>query len=73
MQTLDSETFLPQTYKIKLKEESVVESLCEDPKLQIIQPFTAAYDLLPKFEYLVKTHHSRKRLQKFEHQLAGIY
>jgi len=63
---------LPENYiKSQVKQQIVIDSIAEDNRLEIIQPFTIPYQSLPVFDYNIKTHHIRKRLQRFERQLAG--
>jgi len=65
------ENYLGNYIKSQVKQQIVIDSIAEDNRLEIIQPFTIPYQSLPVFDYNIKTHHIRKRLQRFERQLAG--
>lgn len=65
------ENYLLNSKNIQLKQQMISETIAEDNRLEIIQPFYLSYQSLPIFNYHIKTHHSKKRLQRFERQLAG--
>jgi hypothetical protein len=67
---------LPENYLLnsknnQFKQQVISEMVAEDNRLEIIQSFYLSYESLPIFDYRIKTHHSKKRLQRFERQLAG--
>jgi hypothetical protein len=47
------------------------DRIAEDHQLEIIQSFNITYQSLPIFDYNIKKHHLKKRLQRFQRQLAG--
>lgn len=63
--------YLVHESKLSVKQPLIVDRLAEDNRLQVIQPLTIPYQLLPVFSYTLKKHHARKRLERFERQLAG--
>jgi WD40 repeat protein len=65
------ENYLLNSKKFQLKQQMIPETIAEDHRLEVIQPFQISYSALPIFDYNIKTHHSKKRLQRFEQQLAG--
>ena len=63
---------LAEDYLLNLKQQKTISQIiAEDRQLEIEQVFQLSYQLLPRFEYRMKTHHSKQRLQRFERQLAG--
>jgi len=67
---------LPENYlfnlkKFQIKQQIIIDRIAEDNRLEIIQPFNISYQSLPIFDYNIKKHHLKKRLQRFEQQLAG--
>ncbi|CAF0801787.1 unnamed protein product [Adineta ricciae] len=67
---------LPEYYllgndKSKTKQLNIVDIIAEDNRLEVLQPLIVPYQSLPVFDYKLKHHHTNKRLQTFERQLAG--
>lgn len=45
--------------------------MAEESRLNVPSSFHLPYESLPIFEYKIKAHHEKNRLQRFERQLAG--
>ena len=71
IQLILPEDYLVNSKKVQVKQQMIGETIAEDNRLEVIQPFSLPYQSLPMFDYRIKTHHSKKRLQRFERQLAG--
>ncbi|CAF3769661.1 unnamed protein product [Adineta steineri] len=67
------ENYLINDKKFKTKQEVIMHSIAEDIRLEINQPLIIPYQSLPIFNYNIKTHHIKKRLERFERQLSGRY
>ena len=65
------EYYLLTTDKSKTKQLSIVDTIAEDNRLEVLQPLVVPYQSLPVFDYKLKYHHTNKRLPTFERQLAG--
>ncbi|CAF3364498.1 unnamed protein product [Rotaria sp. Silwood1] len=65
------ENYLPNYKKFKIKQQNIINYSAENNRLEISQPLSIPYQLLPIFVYHIKTHHRKKRLQRFERQLEG--
>jgi WD40 repeat protein len=63
--------YLLNSTKFKIKQKIIIDSIAEDERLEVKQLFNISYQSLPIFDYNIKTHHRKKRLQRFERQLAG--
>jgi hypothetical protein len=62
------ENYLLNSKKFQIKQQIIAE----DNQLEIIQPLNISYQSLPIFNYNIKTHHLKNRLQRFQRQLAGF-
>ncbi|CAF1277470.1 unnamed protein product [Adineta steineri] len=67
------ENYLINDKKFKTKQEIIMHSIAEDIRLEINQPLIIPYQSLPIFNYNIKTHHIKKRLERFERQLSGRF
>lgn len=65
------EDYLLKTKKSKIKQQIIVDSIAEDNCLEVNPPLIIPYQSLPVFDYKLKHHHLKRRLQRFERQLAG--
>ncbi|CAF0766338.1 unnamed protein product [Adineta ricciae] len=65
------EYYLLNSDKLKTKQLIIVDTIAEDNRLEVLQPLIVSYQSLPVFDYKLKHHHTNKRLQTFERQLAG--
>ena len=65
------ENYLPNHINFKNQQETFIDTMAEDNYLELAQAFNIPYQLLPTFDYHIKTHHIKRRLQRFEQQLAG--
>ena len=63
--------YLTQKNRSKYKPTSVKHWLAEDNLLEVIPPMIIPYNLLPVFTYSMKSHHTKKHLNRFERQLAS--
>lgn len=67
------EHYLIDSKKLQLKQPIIWPIMAEENRLNVTSALHLPYESLPIFEYKLQTHHSKKRLQRFERQLAGRY
>ncbi|UJR27655.1 hypothetical protein I4U23_008936 [Adineta vaga] len=67
------ENYLINTKKFKVKQQMIVDCIAEDNRLEVTPSLIIPYESLPFFDYKIKHHHTKKRLQRFERQLAGRF
>ena len=65
------EHYLTDAKQFQSKQQTIWEIIAEESRLNVPALFHLPYESLPVFEYKLKTHHEKKRLQRFERQLAG--
>ncbi|CAM4769649.1 unnamed protein product [Rotaria magnacalcarata] len=67
------ENYLSNYKKLKIKQQTFTTIIAENERLEVTQPLIIPYQSLPIFNYRIKTHHTKQRLQIFERQLAGRF